>query len=67
MVTARGLTLLHTSPAHVPVFDALRDRHHPGAALRHLVVPELLVRAPAHRPRAPRPPHPHPRRPPPPP
>lgn len=43
MVTA--LTLLHTSPVHVPVFDALRDRHHPGAVLRHLVVPELLERA----------------------
>ncbi|MFD5508481.1 aspartate/glutamate racemase family protein [Streptomyces sp. NPDC127051] len=39
------LTLLHTSPVHVPVFDALRDRDHPGAALRHLVVPELLDRA----------------------
>ncbi|MCJ0875147.1 arylsulfatase [Streptomyces sp. AP-93] len=47
MVTpaAPGLTLLHTSPVHVPVFDALRDRHHPGAVLRHLVVPELLERA----------------------
>ncbi len=40
MVT--GLTLLHTSPLHVPVFDALRDRDHPGAALDHVVVPELL-------------------------
>ncbi|MEU8432749.1 aspartate/glutamate racemase family protein [Streptomyces sp. NPDC029216] len=39
------LTLLHTSPAHVPVFDALRDARHAGAALRHLVVPELLDRA----------------------
>ncbi|WP_121017779.1 aspartate/glutamate racemase family protein [Streptomyces sp. 3211.6] len=43
MVT--GLTLLHTSPVHVPVFDALRDQTHPGAVLRHLVVPELLDRA----------------------
>ncbi|MEW2412949.1 aspartate/glutamate racemase family protein [Streptomyces sp. NPDC046866] len=43
MVTS--LTLLHTSPAHVPVFDALRDREHPGAVLRHLVAPELLDRA----------------------
>ncbi|MEV0410505.1 aspartate/glutamate racemase family protein [Streptomyces sp. NPDC050448] len=43
MVTS--LTLLHTSPVHVPVFDALRDRDHPGAVLRHLVVPELLDRA----------------------
>ncbi|MBT2477500.1 aspartate/glutamate racemase family protein [Streptomyces sp. ISL-94] len=45
-MTARpGPVLLHTSPAHVPVFDALRDRNHPGAVLRHLVVPELLARA----------------------
>ncbi|MFJ7592403.1 aspartate/glutamate racemase family protein [Streptomyces sp. NPDC097617] len=43
MVT--DLLLLHTSPVHVPVFDALRDRHHPGAVLRHLVAPELLDRA----------------------
>ncbi|MFG2989078.1 aspartate/glutamate racemase family protein [Streptomyces sp. NPDC048257] len=40
-----GLLLLHTSPVHVPVFDALRDRNHPGAVLRHMVVPELLDRA----------------------
>ncbi|MCX5192983.1 aspartate/glutamate racemase family protein [Streptomyces sp. NBC_00249] len=40
-----ALTLLHTSPAHVPVFEALRDAHHPGAVLRHLVAPELLDRA----------------------
>ncbi|UQX04059.1 aspartate/glutamate racemase family protein [Streptomyces sp. RerS4] len=40
-----GLTLLHTSPVHVPVFEALRDRDHPGAVLRHLVAPELLERA----------------------
>lgn len=44
MVTPH-LTLLHTSPVHVPVFDSLRDRDHPGAVLRHLVVPELLDRA----------------------
>ncbi|MFE2147225.1 aspartate/glutamate racemase family protein [Streptomyces sp. NPDC059456] len=50
MVT--GLTLLHTSPVHVPVFDALRDREHPGAVLRHLVVPELLDRARAQGPAA---------------
>ncbi|MGW6781652.1 MULTISPECIES: aspartate/glutamate racemase family protein [unclassified Streptomyces] len=50
MVTVGGLTLLHTSAVHVPVFDALRDRHHPGAVLRHLVVPELLDRARAHGP-----------------
>ncbi len=40
-----GLLLLHTSPVHVPVFDALRDRNHPGAVLRHVVAPELLDRA----------------------
>ncbi|OKK22338.1 arylsulfatase [Streptomyces sp. CB00455] len=44
-MSAPGLVLLHTSPAHVPVFDALRDRNHPGAVLRHLVVPDLLERA----------------------
>ncbi|MFF3014522.1 arylsulfatase [Streptomyces sp. NPDC057939] len=48
----RGLTLLHTSPVHVPVFEALRDRHHPDAALRHLVAPELLDRARVHGPGA---------------
>lgn len=45
-----GLLLLHTSPVHVPVFDALRDRDHPGAVLRHLVAPELLDRARAEGP-----------------
>ncbi|MGW7191750.1 arylsulfatase, partial [Streptomyces sp. NPDC054838] len=50
MVTGGSLTLLHTSPVHVPVFDALRDRGHPGAVLRHLVVPELLERARTHGP-----------------
>ncbi|MFJ8017195.1 aspartate/glutamate racemase family protein [Streptomyces sp. NPDC096339] len=50
--TAPALVLLHTSAAHVPVFDALRDRNHPGAVLRHLVVPELLDRARAEGPRA---------------
>lgn len=49
-MTGRSLTLLHTSPVHVPVFDALRDRNHPGAVLRHLVVPELLERARTHGP-----------------
>ncbi|MGW6979059.1 aspartate/glutamate racemase family protein [Streptomyces sp. NPDC054932] len=48
MVT--DLLLLHTSPVHVPVFDDLRDRNHPGAVLRHLVVPELLDRARADGP-----------------
>ncbi|MFD3546578.1 aspartate/glutamate racemase family protein [Streptomyces sp. NPDC058655] len=41
---------LHTSPAPLPGFDALRDRNHPRAALRHLVVPELLDRARAQGP-----------------
>lgn len=39
------LTLLHTSPVHVPVFDALRDREHPGLAMRHVVDEALLDRA----------------------
>ncbi|MFJ4681782.1 arylsulfatase [Streptomyces sp. NPDC088789] len=39
------LALLHTSPVHVPVFDALRDEDHPGLPLRHLVHEELLDRA----------------------
>ncbi|MEU4165514.1 arylsulfatase [Streptomyces sp. NPDC026665] len=39
------LALLHTSPAHIPVFDALRDADHPGLELRHLVDEELLARA----------------------
>ncbi|MGW4023265.1 aspartate/glutamate racemase family protein [Streptomyces sp. NPDC005009] len=39
------LALLHTSPVHVPVFDALRDQDHPGLELRHLVAEDLLERA----------------------
>ncbi|MEV7404874.1 arylsulfatase [Streptomyces sp. NPDC091267] len=39
------LALLHTSPVHVPVFDALRDADHPGLVLRHLVHTDLLDRA----------------------
>ncbi|MGW7238213.1 aspartate/glutamate racemase family protein [Streptomyces sp. NPDC054804] len=39
------LALLHTSPLHIPVFEALRDEDHPGLGLRHLVAPELLARA----------------------
>lgn len=46
------LALLHTSPVHVPVFDGLRDRHHPGLALRHLVDEELLARARGEGPEA---------------
>ncbi|SEP64544.1 hypothetical protein SAMN04487983_1001187 [Streptomyces sp. yr375] len=39
------LALLHTSPLHVPVFDALRDEAHAGLELRHLVDESLLSRA----------------------
>ncbi|MFE9173977.1 aspartate/glutamate racemase family protein [Streptomyces kebangsaanensis] len=39
------LALLHTSPVHVPVFEALRDEAHPGLELRHFVDEELLRRA----------------------
>ncbi|MGY5030366.1 aspartate/glutamate racemase family protein [Streptomyces sp. 900116325] len=39
------LALLHTSPVHVPVFEALRDADHPGLTLRHLVHEDLLARA----------------------
>ncbi|MFF8032117.1 aspartate/glutamate racemase family protein [Streptomyces sp. NPDC016626] len=46
------LALLHTSPVHVPVFDALRDRAHPGLELRHLVAEDLLERARADGPAA---------------
>ncbi|MFJ5547931.1 arylsulfatase [Streptomyces sp. NPDC093225] len=46
------LALLHTSPVHVPVFDALRDRDHTGLELHHVVAPELLDRARAHGPEA---------------
>ncbi|MEV0966043.1 hypothetical protein AB0J25_26280 [Streptomyces sp. NPDC049910] len=46
------LALLHTSPVHVSVFDALRDRHHPGLRLRHAVDEELLAGAGAHGPQA---------------
>ncbi|WP_149549173.1 aspartate/glutamate racemase family protein [Streptomyces marokkonensis] len=46
------LALLHTSPVHVPVFDALRDETHPGLGLRHLVAGDLLERARATGPAA---------------
>lgn len=39
------LALLHTSPLHVPVFDALRQEHHQDLELRHFVDEELLSRA----------------------
>lgn len=40
-----SLVLLHTSPVHIPVFDALRDARHPGLDLRHRVYEDLLGRA----------------------
>ncbi|MCI3278073.1 aspartate/glutamate racemase family protein [Streptomyces cylindrosporus] len=46
------LALLHTSPAHVPVFEALRDEDHPGLELRHFVDEELLARARRESPEA---------------
>ncbi|MFF3171503.1 arylsulfatase [Streptomyces sp. NPDC057900] len=46
------LALLHTSPAHIPVFDALRDADCPGLALRHLVHEGLLERAGERGPQA---------------
>ncbi|MEV3860368.1 aspartate/glutamate racemase family protein [Streptomyces sp. NPDC050095] len=39
------VTLLHTSPVHVPVFDALRAAGHPDLTLRHVVREDLLERA----------------------
>ncbi|MDX3491653.1 aspartate/glutamate racemase family protein [Streptomyces turgidiscabies] len=46
------LALLHTSPLHVPVFDALRDEDHPGLELVHFVHEDLLTRARAEGPEA---------------
>ncbi|WP_156722008.1 aspartate/glutamate racemase family protein [Streptomyces apocyni] len=46
------LALLHTSPAHIPVFDALRDQDHPALELRHFVREELLAQARVDGPRA---------------
>ncbi|WP_320772990.1 aspartate/glutamate racemase family protein [Streptomyces sp. CRN 30] len=46
------LALLHTSPVHVPVFDALRDEVRPGLRLRHSVAEGLLDRARAEGPEA---------------
>ncbi|WP_328436742.1 aspartate/glutamate racemase family protein [Streptomyces sp. NBC_00457] len=46
------LALLHTSPVHIPVFDALRDEDHPGLELRHFVDASLLDRARAEGPEA---------------
>ncbi|MFG2717931.1 aspartate/glutamate racemase family protein [Streptomyces sp. NPDC048416] len=39
------LALLHTSPVHVPVFDALRDEDAADLELHHLVHEQLLDRA----------------------
>ncbi|MGW0914528.1 aspartate/glutamate racemase family protein [Streptomyces sp. NPDC002784] len=47
-----ALALLHTSPVHVPVFDALRDETQPGLELRHVVDERLLERARAEGPDA---------------
>ncbi|WP_329268098.1 aspartate/glutamate racemase family protein [Streptomyces sp. NBC_01451] len=46
------LALLHTSPLHVPVFDALRDEDHQGLELAHFVHEDLLTRARAEGPDA---------------
>ncbi|MEV5437122.1 aspartate/glutamate racemase family protein [Streptomyces sp. NPDC052682] len=46
------LALLHTSPLHIPVFEALRDEDHPGLELRHFVDEGLLGRARAAGPAA---------------
>ncbi|MGV9564141.1 aspartate/glutamate racemase family protein [Streptomyces sp. NPDC003480] len=49
---AGPLALLHTSPVHIPVFEALRNASHPGLELTHLVAGELLDRARADGPQA---------------
>ncbi|MEV6026854.1 aspartate/glutamate racemase family protein [Streptomyces sp. NPDC052036] len=49
---AGPLALLHTSPVHIPVFEALRDASHPGMELTHLVAGELLDSARVHGPEA---------------
>ncbi|EKX62347.1 arylsulfatase [Streptomyces ipomoeae] len=46
------LALLHTSPVHIPVFEALRDEDHPGLELRHFVAEDLLTRAGTDGPKA---------------
>ncbi|MEU8590851.1 aspartate/glutamate racemase family protein [Streptomyces sp. NPDC048664] len=43
--TEGTLALLHTSPVHVPVFEALRDASRPGLGLQHFVAEDLLLRA----------------------
>lgn len=39
------LVFLHTSPVHIAIFDALRDRLAPGLTLRHVVREDLLALA----------------------
>lgn len=46
------LALLHTSPTHIPVFEALRDEDHQGLELQHFVDEELLARARRESPEA---------------
>jgi len=46
------LALLHTSPLHIPVFDALRDEEATGLPLRHIVREDLLDQARTHGPAA---------------
>ncbi|MFI9758977.1 aspartate/glutamate racemase family protein [Streptomyces sp. NPDC051963] len=46
------LALLHTSPVHIPVYDALRDEDHQSLELRHFVDESLLARARAEGPEA---------------
>ncbi|GAA3870711.1 aspartate/glutamate racemase family protein [Streptomyces lacrimifluminis] len=46
------LALLHTSPLHVPVFEALCDEDHQGLELAHFVDEDLLTRARADGPDA---------------
>ncbi|MFE0101477.1 aspartate/glutamate racemase family protein [Streptomyces sp. NPDC059009] len=46
------LALLHTSPVHIPVFEALRERDHPALTLRHHVDETLLARARVEGPEA---------------
>ncbi|MGH4030231.1 aspartate/glutamate racemase family protein [Actinomycetota bacterium Odt1-20B] len=50
--TAPALALLHTSPVHIPVFEALRERDHPALTLRHHVDESLLARARVEGPEA---------------
>ncbi len=44
-ISGKTLTLLHTSAAHRPTFDALRGRIAPDVALIHLLRKDFLNRA----------------------